>query len=161
MKRTKAGGSSDGGSSGDASMDAARNMSYTNLAAMASGFETYQRVVPAGTTREGAGGNPEKLHAQAMENVNAGLKLDQTNTMQAIELYQKGADLLSQALEARHGDSTPQPSVQEPANQSTPLTPLRMGTDGYYPSCSRSPLPTTTATRCSARSTWWRNACGW
>lgn len=94
MRRTK-------GSVGSSGSDDARNMSYTNLAAMASAFETsHLHIVPAGTRpATGSSASPEALHKQAMELINKGLKLDLTSPMQAIELYHKGSDLISQALE--------------------------------------------------------------
>ena len=49
---------------------------------------------------------PEALFSKAMDLIRKGLKLDLNSPMQACELYQEGADLLSQALEA--GQSDPQ-----------------------------------------------------
>lgn len=77
-------------------------MSYTNLAAMASSFETSQlHIVPAAGERGTTTGTSSKdaSHKQAMELINKGLKLDLISPMEAVELYYKGADLLSQALE--------------------------------------------------------------
>jgi len=98
MRRTKASG-------GDA-MTA--NMSYTNLAAMASEFENTQTShrVPGAVAAAAAGssGSPESQYSKAMELIQMGLKLDLNNPSQASEYYQLGADLLSQALEAGHPD---------------------------------------------------------
>ena len=108
MRRTKPSGVSVGSSEDDL---VARNMSYTNLAAMASTFETHLHIVPAGgssSTRAASGGSPDALHAQAMELINTGLKLDLNAPMQAVELYHKGADLLSQALEVASTESAEQ-----------------------------------------------------
>ena len=81
------------------------NQSYTNLAALASGFEsTHQRhagpangMVPSGS--------PEVLQARAMELVQTGLQIDLHDRNQAVEHYQRGADILSRALE----DAPPEP----------------------------------------------------
>ena len=106
MKRTKASGSA--GSAGS-DMDA-RTMSYTNLAAMASEFENsaYRSVVPSVAAGGSASGlPPEALYQKAMELINTGLKLDPTNPTAACELYQQGAEMLSQALEgAQPGSPT-------------------------------------------------------
>ena len=88
----------------------ARDMSYTNLAAMASEFENsaYRSVVPAVVAGSSTSGLlPEALYQKAMELINAGLKVDLTNPMAASENYQLGAELLSQALEgAQPGSPT-------------------------------------------------------
>lgn len=86
---------------------AARNMSYTNLADMASNFETYQRRPQPAAPRMGAGSgpiDPDALHAQAQELIAEGLKVDLSAPVAAVELYSKGADLLSQALEVAPPD---------------------------------------------------------
>ena len=115
MKRTKPSGAPGGSSSDD---DIMRNMSYTNLAAMASEFENSpyrtEHVLFGGSSSSGtgasssqasgAGATPEALFSKAMDLIRKGLKLDLNSPMQACELYQEGADLLSQALEA--GQST-------------------------------------------------------
>ena len=101
MKRTK----KPGGLETDA-----RVMSYTNLAAMASEFENsaYGSVVPAILGESSAGSQPpEVLFQKAMEQINAGLRLDLNSPVQASEHYQQGAELLSHALEgAQPGSQT-------------------------------------------------------
>ena len=80
----------------DVSM-AQRNMSYTNLAEMASAFETHQLMVPAASSRKrpAAAVDAETAYAAAMESVNAGLQLDASDSLaEALAMYQKGACLL-------------------------------------------------------------------
>ena len=99
MKRTKPAGSPS--SSG---MDA-RNMSYTNLASLASEFENSaisSSVVSS--LRAGAPGSSEACrlrHAVQKGDglINRSLKLDLNNPMQASELYQQGSEYLASALE--------------------------------------------------------------
>jgi hypothetical protein len=76
---------------------ASRDMSYTNLAAMAEQFETYQRVLPAGGTKAE---DSQATYAQAMELINTGLRLDTTTPVEAISYYQRGGDMLSRVLES-------------------------------------------------------------
>jgi hypothetical protein len=59
------------------SFDVERNMSYTNLAAMASSFETGARLVPAGATRSGSGSQAqmEAIYAKAQELFATGCEL--------------------------------------------------------------------------------------
>lgn len=107
MRRTKASGS--GSSSDDMG---AKNMSYTNLAAMATEFELAPRrhVLAISASAGGAGASgadsSEVLHQKAMELIQMGLKLDLNNPLQASEYYQSGADLLSQALETAQPDKS-------------------------------------------------------
>lgn len=77
-----------------------REMSYTNLAAMASGFESYQRAPPSGGRRGSGAVSHENVFSQAMELVNAGLGLDASRPAVALDNYQRGGDLLSSALES-------------------------------------------------------------
>jgi len=88
-----------GGSS--ANFDEARNMSYTNLAAMAEGFESHSRILPT-TARAHSSDlqQSEAEYAKAMEYINSGLKLDQNSPFEAVSYYQKGADAVSRALES-------------------------------------------------------------
>lgn len=74
-----------------------RDMSYTNLAAMAEQFETYQRVLPAGGTKAE---DSQATYGQAMELINTGLRLDATTPLEAISYYQRGGDMLSRVLES-------------------------------------------------------------
>ena len=77
------------------------NMSYTNLAAMAEGFENYSRVLPANAQSTSADeASVEGLYAEAMEFINTGLKMDQNSPLEAVTYYQKGGDALSRALES-------------------------------------------------------------
>ena len=62
------------------SFDAEKNMSYTNLAAMASSFETGARLVPqGGATRMGqtpaAQAQMEDIYAKAQELITTGCEL--------------------------------------------------------------------------------------
>ena len=59
------------------SFDVERNMSYTNLAPMASSFETGARRVPAGATRSGSGSQAqmEAIYAKAQELIATGCEL--------------------------------------------------------------------------------------
>ena len=103
MRRTKASGGM-GGRSDSADDLGSRNMSYTNLAAMASEFEasSYRTVLASSTagSSSASGSTPEALQKKAMELVQMGLKIDLNSPQQAVEYYKNGADLLSQALEA-------------------------------------------------------------
>ena len=59
------------------SFDVERNMSYTNLAAMASSFETSARLVPAGgaTRTGGSQAQLETIYAKAQELIATGCEL--------------------------------------------------------------------------------------
>ena len=59
------------------SFDVERNMSYTNLAAMASSFETGARLVPAGgaTRAGGSQAQMEAIYAKAQELIATGCEL--------------------------------------------------------------------------------------
>uniref|UniRef100_A0A7S0NMX1 1,3-beta-glucan synthase n=1 Tax=Calcidiscus leptoporus TaxID=127549 RepID=A0A7S0NMX1_9EUKA len=77
-----------------------KNMSYTNLAAMAESFETYNRFLPSrGQTASGDNASFDSLHEQAMEHINTALRMDQNSPLEAIAYYEKGGDVLSRALE--------------------------------------------------------------
>eukprot|EP00967_Tisochrysis_lutea_P145032 scaffold271754_cov28-Tisochrysis_lutea.AAC.5 len=86
----------DSGRSSSASL-AARDMSYTNLAAMAEQFGTYQRMLPAGGPKAE---DSTASYAQAMELINTGLRLDANTPVEAISYYQRGGDILSRVLES-------------------------------------------------------------
>ena len=62
---------------GSRPFDVERNMSYTNLAAMASSFETSARLVPAGgaTRTGGSQAQLETIYAKAQELINTGCEL--------------------------------------------------------------------------------------
>ena len=79
--------------------------SYTNLAALASAFESsYQRhVVVAGASPSGTS-SPKTLHQQAMQLVQQGLRVDEDNPEQAVMYYQQGVELLSRALQDAPSD---------------------------------------------------------
>ena len=89
------------GNGGRATPTIASNMSYTNLAEMASAFETHQRVVPAARRKRPADSvDAETAYAAAMASINTGLQLDASEALaDALAQYQEGADALSQALE--------------------------------------------------------------
>jgi hypothetical protein len=60
------------------SFDVERNMSYTNLAAMASSFETGARLVPQGVATRTTGGSQaqfEDIYAKAQELITTGCEL--------------------------------------------------------------------------------------
>ena len=63
------------------SFDAEKNMSYTNLAAMASSFETGARLVPQGGATRTMGQTPaaqaqmEDIYAKAQELITTGCEL--------------------------------------------------------------------------------------
>jgi hypothetical protein len=59
------------------SFDVERNMSYTNLAAMASSFETSARLVPAGgaTRTGGSQAQLETIYAKAQDLIATGCEL--------------------------------------------------------------------------------------
>ena len=62
------------------SFDVERNMSYTNLAAMASSFETGARLVPAGgaTRTGGSQAQMEAIYAKAQALIATGCELGRT-----------------------------------------------------------------------------------
>ena len=62
---------------GSRPFDVERNLSYTNLAAMASSFETSARLVPAGgaTRTGGSQAQLETIYAKAQELINTGCEL--------------------------------------------------------------------------------------
>jgi hypothetical protein len=77
------------------------NMSYTNLALMASEFEnalTTQPKFAIATVGASSEESEELLYMRAMEHIQKGLKLDMNSPMQASEHYQSGSELLSRAL---------------------------------------------------------------
>ena len=96
MRRTKPQGGSSGGSG-----TMTGNMSYTNLALMASEFEnalTTQPKFAIATVGASSEESEELLYLRAMEHIQKGLKLDMNSPMQASEHYQSGSELLSRAL---------------------------------------------------------------
>jgi hypothetical protein len=96
MRRTKPQGGSSGGSG-----VMTGNMSYTNLALMASEFEnalTTQPKFAIATVGASSEESEELLYMSAMEHIQKGLKLDMNSPMQASEHYQSGSELLSRAL---------------------------------------------------------------
>ena len=66
---------------GSRPFDVERNMSYTNLAAMASSFETSARLVPAGgaTRTGGSQAQLETIYAKAQELINTGCASSRPN----------------------------------------------------------------------------------
>ena len=84
------------GNGGRATPTIASNMSYTNLAEMASAFETHQRVVPAARRKRPADSvDAETAYAAAMASINTGLQLDASEALaDALAQYQEGADAL-------------------------------------------------------------------
>ena len=86
------------------------NMSYTNLAALASEFENAStQQVRRHTGRRMSIGSTDALYQRAMGVINMGLKLDANNPQQACEHYRTGADILAQAIDA----SDPGPHMEE------------------------------------------------
>jgi len=117
-----------------------RDMSYTNLAAMAEQFGTYQRVLPAGVHQAQ---RPEASYAQAMELINTGLRLDATAPLEAVAYYQRGGDMLSRVLESVRRDTR-----AAAASLARVLQPARPGSDALRPPRTQPPR--------SARHRWMR-----
>jgi len=85
-----------------------RDLSYTNLAAMAEEFGTFSRVLPSGSsgrTSTATAQDSGTSYARAMELINTGLRLDTSSPLEAIESYQRGGDLLSRVLESAPPDA--------------------------------------------------------
>jgi len=81
-----------------------RNMSYTNLAAMAEdNMASYNRMLPSSqlpiANSPEVQQNLETSYVQANEYINTGLALDENSPLEAIGYYQKGKDALVRALE--------------------------------------------------------------
>ena len=87
------------------------DLSYTNLAELASHFSTNHRLLPPAATPHQQHAKKTNDHtlrqqtdattayADAMVLINAGLRLDATAPLEAVSYYQRGGDILSRFLE--------------------------------------------------------------
>jgi hypothetical protein len=77
-----------------------KNASYTNLAALATAHQGNEPWQPrAGTSSAVGAACAAQLYQGAMELIHKGLVLDVNSPMDAVACYQRGSDLLSEALE--------------------------------------------------------------